>query len=99
MANIISHTDYIRFISGIWINIKLVPTNPKWVRNEFLSHAFRHKLFPVPKGKHLSPNSLPRWRHSGFKFLGVSSLLEEPRGRALISKGWEAQSPVQEEGV
>jgi hypothetical protein len=52
MANIISHTDYIRFISGIWINIKLVPTNPKWVRNKFLSRVLRHKLFPVPKGKH-----------------------------------------------
>ena len=94
MANTISHTDYIRFISGVWINIKLVPANPKWVRNEFLSYAFRHKLLPVPKGKHMSPNSLSRWRHSGIKFLGVTSLLEEPRGRTLISKGWEAQSPV-----
>ena len=42
---------------------------------------------PIPKGKHLSSNSLSIWRHSGIKFLGVSSLWEEPRGRALISKG------------
>ena len=45
---------------------------------------------PIPKGKHLSSNSLSIWRHSGIKFLGVSSLLEEPRGRAPIIKGLDA---------
>ena len=54
--------------------------------NEFLSLVFRHKLFPFQRGNTCHPTPC-LWRYSGINFLGVGSLLEEPRGRAVIRKG------------
>ena len=54
--------------------------------NEFLSLVFRHKLFPFQRGNTCHPTPC-LWRYSGINFLGLSSLLEEPRGRAVIRKG------------
>lgn len=44
--------------------------------------TFRHKLFPGPNGKHLSPYLPSRTEDTLWdQFQGVSSLLEEPRGQ------------------
>ena len=66
-----------------WTEMNKFKTGHEWISLSCL----QAQTVPIPKGKHLSSNFLSIWRHSGIRFLGVSSLLEEPRGRALISKG------------
>ena len=63
-----------------WTEMNKFKMGHKWISLSRL----QAQTVPIPKGKYLSSNSLSVWRHSGKCVLGVSSLWEELRGRALI---------------